>query len=141
VALRRGWRNIRRQDRFLLPVRSSFRETCRSGLLSRRGSRAPSRRSGPVDTIFHATDLVAVALSDEESAAIAAGVDTQHSAFNAAMGGANVVLNGQDGNGARQVGADSFGSGFGGSIADTIGTATNAIGSALAPLSSVGRPE
>jgi hypothetical protein len=100
-----------------------------------------SVETGPVDTIFGATDLIAVTLSDEQFAAISAGADTQHSAVDAAMRGANDALHGQDGHGAAQLGGHSFGTGFGGSIAGAMGTATSAIGGALAPLSSMGRPE
>lgn len=92
--------------------------------------------TAPVAMIFGATSQVAI-LTDDQSADVAAGAQSQQSALGTAYEGADAALNPQFGSGPGQVAAGSLGGGaIGGAISGAIGAASGAIGRALGPLSS-----
>ena len=95
-------------------------------------------QTAPVDIIFGATSQTVSILSDDETAMVTAATKEQTRALGAASAGAEAALNPQLGSGPGQVSASALGGGLGGSIANTINTATGAIGRALGPLSSIG---
>lgn len=91
--------------------------------------------TAPLATIFGGTSQVAI-LTDDQSADVAAGAQSQQGALGTAYEGANAALNPQFGSGPGQVAAGSLGGGgIGSAISNAVGAATGAIGGALGPLS------
>lgn len=95
-------------------------------------------QTAPVDLIFSATNQVVSVLSDNETAGIVAGVDPQRGTSGQVFGGSESSQNGQFGTTSGPNSPGGYGGGLGGTITGSISTATNAIGRALTPLSSMG---
>jgi hypothetical protein len=95
----------------------------------------------PIEIIFGATDHAITILSDDESAGVASGAATQSNAVVSAMAGANAALDTQTGRSSGDVSGTIAGGGLGGTITGAIGSATGVIGSALSPLSGMGKSD